>query len=467
MGRMMVRIPARSRKTFMDPQAVDWISTVTVQSRPPQDKNRSATLENGGDDAAGQAFSRGSPDWMNDLNSRVAMIQALIPIALQRVQELLAADVNQLAGPRYRHGGSRDMVRWGRQKGSVWLGEQKVSLQVPRVRDLQNDQEVPLPSYRALREPRRAEEAALHKVLKGLSCRDYGSCVEGVGETFGLSSSAVSRRFKEASARQLRTMAEGDLSEHDLVALFLDGKTFGQDTMVIALGITLSGRKVPLGFVQANTENHAVCADFLRRLVQRGLKFEQGLLCVIDGGKGLRKAVEVVFGVHAVVQRCQWHKRENVVSYLPTTQRKMWRHKIQQAYQNKTYAAARGALTRLRCELMRINESAAASLDEGLEETLTLHRLKLFGELGHSFKTTNCIESINALVEQRTGKVDYWKNSNQCHRWLAAALNDVTPRLNDVSGRPHLPRLRAALQEHIQKKSRENLPLLGAVANFN
>lgn len=390
-------------------------------------------------------------------NTRLELIQALIPLGLEAVHDVLEQEVAALAGERYRRGdGQVGYARWGQQQGSVYLADQKVGIRVPRVRNLRAGSEVPLPSYQALRQPRRADEASLRKVLKGLSCRDYESCVEPVAETFGLSGSSISRRFKRASARKLAELSERDLSGYDLVAIFLDGKTFGDDEMVIALGVTLEGQKVVLGFVQTATENEVVCSAFLRGLVERGLKFDQGLLCVIDGAKGLRKAVQKVFSDKAAVQRCQWHKRENVLKYLPVGQQATFRRKLQAAYEQPSYAAAKKALQRVRSELASINVSAVNSLDEGFEETLTLHRLGLFKELGRSFKTTNCLENLNSLVGHRTDKVDYWRNAEQKHRWLATTLLDLEPRLRKVSGYRQLLRLRAALQSRL-KESLENV----------
>lgn len=231
-----------------------------------------------------------------------------------------------------------------------------------------------------------------------------------------LSSSTVSRRFIRASARKLRAFLDRRLERADLVALVLDGKTFAEDAMVLAVGITLQGEKRLLGFVQTATENEPACAAFLRALVERGFRYQPGLLCVIDGATGLRKALQTVFGSHAVVQRCQWHKRENVVAYLPKGHQAAWRRKLQHAYERPRYAEAKAALLRCRQELRLLNESAVTSLDEGFEETLTLHRLGVFGVLGTSLKTTNCLESINALVGQRTDKVDHWRTSDQKQR---------------------------------------------------
>ena len=386
---------------------------------------------------------------LNALDGRVELIQALIPLGLEAVQELLQQEVTALAGARYQRGGGvPGYGRWGRQPGSVYLADQKVAVSVPRVRDVRRDQEVPLTTYQSLRQPRRAEEAAVRKILKGLSCRDYAACVEPVAETFGLTASSLSRRFKRASARKLAELQERDLSGYDLVGLFLDGKTFGDDEMVIALGVTLWGAKVVLGFVQTATENEAVCTSFLRGLVERGLQYHQGLLVVLDGAKGLRKAVDKIFGKKAAVQRCHWHKRENVLGYLAVGLKPVIKRKLSAAYEKPTYTATKAALQRIRAELAEVNTSAAASLDEGLEETLTLHRLGLFQALGRSFKTTNCIENVNALIGQRTDKVDCWRNADQKHRWLATTLLDIEPRLRKVSGYEHLPRLRAALEVH-------------------
>ena len=303
-------------------------------------------------------------------------------------------------------------------------------------------------AIRRRREPRGADEGVLRRILAGLSCREYARCAEAVPEAFGLSASTVSRRYIKASAAKLQALSERRLEAYDLVALVMDGKTFAADTMVIALGVTLGGEKVVLGFVQAGTENATVCTAFLRGLLARGLRTAAGLLVVLDGGKGLHAAVDAVFGATAAIQRCQWHKRENVVAYLPKGEQAALRAQLQAAYAQPTYAKATAALGGVHRALLQRNASAAASLQEGLEETLTLHRLGLATELRASFKTTNCIESVNALIEQRTAKVDYWKNSDQQQRWLATALLDIEPRLRRVKGYRHLPALRRALQAH-------------------
>ena len=318
----------------------------------------------------------------------------------------------------------------------VSLGPEAADHVYTRVRDRQRNQEVPLATYQRLQHPRQADAGLFQKILLGLSCRDYRAAAEAVPEAFGLSPSTVSRRFIWASAKQLQALQERLPDGYDFVALvLLDGKTCAEDAMVLALGITVQGEKVLLGFVQTATENERVCAAFLREVVDRGLKADLGPLCVIDGVKGLRKAIQSAFGGRAVIQRCQWHKRENVVAHLPKGHHATWRRKLQQAYEHPNCAEARAALGRCRQELRVLNESAVKSLEEGLEDNLTLHCLGVFPTLGVSLKTTNCLESILALVARRTTKVTAWRTSDRKQRWLAAARLDIKPRLRRINQR--------------------------------
>ena len=339
----------------------------------------------------------------------------------------------------------------------MYLTDQKIPVRVPRVRDTDRSCEVRLRTYRRLQQPRNMDEGLLKKVINGLSCRNYRECAEAVPEAFGMSPSSISRRTIQVTARKLKELQERSLAGYDFVALFLDGKSFASEQILIGLGVTLEGEKIILGFLQASTENERVCTDFLRGLLQRGLCHDKGLMCVIDGSKGLRKAVQAVFGNRAVVQRCRWHKRENVLCYLPKSKQGTFRKRLQDAYQKPTLREAEKALLRVRKELSLLNQSAAASLDEGFEETLTLHRLGLAEELRESFSTTNCLESINAQLGQRTDKVDYWKNSNQLHRWVATALLEIEPRLRKVRGYRHLPRLRRSLKARFSKAVEERI----------
>ena len=385
-----------------------------------------------------------------DVDSKVECIRALIPLGLLHVQEVLEEEVCSLAGARYARKTPELLGRrHGSNPGSVQLAGQRHPLRIPRVQH-QHGGEIPLDTLEQLRGTGQVDELLLKRVLYGISCRNYETAAAAVPGAIGLSSSSVSRTFTRASVKQLQALQDRDLSGLDLVAVFLDGKTFAEMTMVLAIGIALTGEKQLLGFVETGTENEAVLTPFLQSLCDRGLEVSQGLLVIIDGGKGLRAAVRQAFGRTALVQRCQWHKRENVVRHLPKGEQAHWRKRLQRAYHQPTYDEARTALGRLERELAARNQSAARSLAEGVEETLTLHRLGVFPLLGDSFKTTNCLESINAAVAAYCDKVDHWVNSSQRHRWLAAALLDIEPRLRRVKGYRHLPKLRTALQRELK-----------------
>lgn len=375
----------------------------------------------------------------------LAMIQALIPLGLKAVEEALLAEVGALAGPRYARDDERpSVVRWGSQSGSIYLADQKLPITVPRVRDQRGGREVPLTTYAALQTPRAHDVGLFRRVLGGLSCREYEAAAEAVPEAFGLARSSVSRRFIRASANELRRLQDRRLDDAEWLVLVLDGKTFASDQLVIALGVTATGEKRILGLVQTASENKRVIASFLRELGERGFPLDRPLLVVLDGAKGLRAAVRDVFG-DIPVQRCQWHKRENVVSYLAKQEQPTWRRKLQAAYAHPAYADAKRALDRLYRELRLVNESAAASLAEGLEETLTLHRLNVFPELGVSFKTTNLIESVMARLEAKTRRVTRWRTSDQKLRWCASALCAMERQFRRVKQYRHLPLLKQAL----------------------
>lgn len=385
----------------------------------------------------------------------LAMIEALIPLGLRAVEDALQQEVRALAGVRYAHDdGHTGIARWGQQPGSIYLADQKLPIAVPRVRDRAARREVPLTTYQHLQTPRAWDVGLFRRVLGGLSCREYEAAAEAVPEAFGLARSSVSRRFIRSSARALRQLQERRHDDAEWLVLLLDGKTFAADQMVLALGVTVTGEKRLLGMVQTATENKRVCAAFLREIAERGFAGAGGLLVVLDGAKGLHAAVREVFGEDVPIQRCQWHKRENVVSYLPKALQATWRGKLQAAYAHPDYAVAQRALQRLVRELRLVNASAARSLEEGLEETLTLHRLGVFAALGTSFKTTNLIESVMARVEEKTVRVDHWRTSDQKLRWCAAALLAVEKQFRRVRCFRQLPLLQQALRTKMTVESR-------------
>ena len=302
-----------------------------------------------------------------ELDAKVELIRSLIPLGLMHVQELLDQAVTALASARYaRKDASVSGRRHGSNPGTVGLAGQRVPIRVPRasarwIRRVAGS-EIPLRSYEAVRGDRDVDDLLLRRVLYGISCRNYAAAAAAIPGAIGLSSSTVSRGFIQASAAQLRAFQERDLSGEDVVAVFLDGKTFADATMVIALGITLAGEKRFLGFVETDTENATVLTPFLRSLIERGLDVSQGVLVILDGGKGLRTAVRKAFRGRALVQRCQWHKRENVVSYLAKGEQTVWRPRLQRAYNRPDYDEALGALETLHGELDERNQSAARQL---------------------------------------------------------------------------------------------------------
>ena len=382
--------------------------------------------------------------------SRMAAIQALIPLGLEAVEDELQQEIRELVGEKHSRGG--DIKRWGRNPGSVYLGDQKVKVPVPRMRNVVTKEEVQLRSYARLQSPQLIDQMALSRVIHGISQRNYEQAAIQVPETFGIRKTSVCRRFIRASAKKLKQFLERDLSKHDIVAIFIDGKTFAENEIVIALGVTLDGEKVLLGFVETSTENHVVCRQFINGLKDRGLVVDNEILFILDGGKGLHKGVKEAMGDKAVIQRCQWHKRENVVSYLGKEHQDGFRVRLQAAYNQPTYDKAKSRLEAIKRELRLINESAVASLEEGFEETLTLHRLGLYEKLGESFKTTNCIENVNKLLATQTDRVDRWQNSHQRQRWVATAMLNIEPRLRRVNGYKFLKELRAEMKAHVTKQ---------------
>jgi transposase-like protein len=387
---------------------------------------------------------------------RMSLIEALIPIGLMKVEEELQTEVKRLCGARYERGSNYD--RYGYNPGSVVLGGQRVGIRRPRVRDQQNRKEVELNAYSRLQSSKGMDDLVMRRLLAGISCGKYESVAGAIPQAFGLSGSSVSRKFIRVSAKRLKEFQERDLSSYDFAALWIDGKRFSKDGLIAAVGLTIGGDKIALGLVESASENASVVGSFLQSLIERGLRIDNGILVIVDGSKGLIKAVKNIFEDFALIQRCQWHKRENVVSYMSKSDQPWLRKRLQHAYERPTYDEAKLELKKIHAELENKNQSAAASLEEGLEETLTLHRIGLFGVLGKSLKTTNCMESILSQVERRCGKVGRWHNSSHRQRWMASALLDIEPDLNRIKGWCHLPKLRDAIQKELKIQT-QALPL--------
>jgi len=371
------------------------------------------------------------------------MARLLAEEILEEEVEAVAGEDNSRNCPCGKH-----LHRWGYNPGSIRIDGEKVPVDIPRLRDKDAGEEHTLESYQAMKEAEVSRELT-DSILLGLSQGDYGRVASQFVDGFGLSQSSVSRRFQERAQKALEEFENRSLEEENFLALWIGGKHMAGEQIVVCMGVTEKGYKKVLGFTQATTERAEPVKELFRDLIKRGLSFEEGILCVIDGSRGLRKAIREVFSGRAEVQRCQWHKRENIVSYLPKADQKTWRSRLQRAYREPTYEAAKERFAGLHAELEQINRKAASSLREGLEETLTLHRLGLFEELGRSLKTTNCIENLNGQVEDYTGNVKRWHHSPQRHRWMALALLEAESRMRRLTGYRDLPKLKQALKEAI------------------
>ena len=343
-------------------------------------------------------------------------------------------------------------MRWGQQPGYVVFGGQKVPVTRPRV-PTREGQEVDLDSYARLQHDGRRQRAVREGIVAGLSTRNYHRAVDSVLEGYGIEKSSVSREFVAASAAQLKKLCERKLDGLDLVALLIDGIHFGQQVLVVALGIETTGKKQVLGVWQGATENTAVVKDLLEDLVARGLNPDRRYLFVIDGAKALRAAIERVFGARAEVQRCQLHKRRNVKEYLPKNAQGDYDHRIRNAYAMTDYAAAKAELEKIFRQPERVNPSAARSLEEGMEETLTVHRLGVGELLRRSLATTNPIESCLSTVERVARNVKRWHAGDQALRWTATGLLEAEKKFRRVKGFRELAALRRKLNPSLTQQA--------------
>ena len=317
---------------------------------------------------------------------------------LQLMSLLMEEEVRQLAGERSQRQTERNANRWGKERGYCVVMGQKVPLERPRVRST-DDQEVRLGSYEMFHRGEPLTETVWEKLMLGLSTRKYGRAVREFTEAYGLEKSAVSEHFIEASRAKLKELLERRLDKLRFCALLIDATPFEGQQMIVALGIGYNGRKTILGLRQGATENASVVGELLADLIERGLDFSEPRLYVLDGGKALHTAVKKYAGESAPIQRCQVHKRRNVLDHLTDEQKPAVARKLNAAYALEDYTAAKQALEGLHHELMHLNPSAARSLNEGLEETLTVHRLHVPQQLRLTLASTNVIESAFSIVE--------------------------------------------------------------------
>jgi putative transposase len=371
---------------------------------------------------------------------------------LKIIRAVIEDEVTRRVGPRHQPDPASSCLRWGQQPGYVVFAGQKVGVERPRVRTRQGE-EVQLDSYARLQHDGRRQRAVREGIVAGLTSRSYHRAVQSVLEGYGIEKSSVSRQFVQASAAQLKRLCEKKLDDLDLVAILIDGIHLGQQVLVVALGIESSGKKHVLGLWQGATENTTVVKELLEDLVARGLNSERRYLFVIDGAKALRAGIERVFGGRAEVQRCQIHKRRNVKEHLPKSAQRDTDRRIRNAYAMTDYTAAKAELEKIFRQLERINPSAARSLEEGLEETLTVHRLGVGTLLRQTLASSNPIESCFSIVEKVARNVKRWRAGNHALRWTATGLLEAEKKFRKVKGYRELELLQRKLNPSLTQQA--------------
>jgi putative transposase len=386
--------------------------------------------------------------------AKEGLLALSVGVGLGVLDELMAAEVDEVVGPRGKHDRDRVAVRHGHEAGAVTLGGRRVAVERPRVRSVDGSAEVPLESYRHFAARDALSRLVLERMLAGVSTRRYRRTQEPVGEQVeaqarSTSKSSVSRTFVARTRETLAELMSRRLDDVRLAVLMLDGIELKGRTNVVALGITTDGVKVPLGLWEGSTENKTVATALLSDLVDRGLDVEQGVLVVIDGAKALRAAVRAVLGERTPVQRCVRHKERNVVEHLPERDRPQLKRRLRAAWALDDQHAAHERLAALAGELERTHPGAAASLREGLEETLTITRLGVRGALKRTLESTNPCESMIECVRRSSRNVKRWQSGDMALRWTAAGMLEAERQFRRIIGYRDLAKLAVAIEREV------------------
>ena len=407
--------------------------------------------------AAGEASVEGLPERVQDALGELAgaaregLLALSVGVGLGVLHELMEAEVDEVVGPKGKHDTSRTAVRHGHDDGEVTLGGRRVPVSRPRARTAHGEREVELKTYTHFAARDRLTEAVLARMLAGVSTRRYAATGEPVGSEIdalarSTSKSAVSREFVSRTREHFIELMSRPLGDVRLAVLMLDGIELKGRCCVVALGIDTDGVKHPLGLWDGSTENATVATTLLANLVDRGLDVQQGVLVVVDGAKALRKAVRDVLGADTPVQRCVRHKERNVLHHLAERDRPLVRRRLRQAWALDDHDAARERLLVLVGELERSHPGAAASLREGLDETLTATRLGVRGRLKLTLVSTNPCESMIETVRRISRNVKHWQSGDMCLRWTAAGMLEAERQFRRVIGHADLAKLAVALE---------------------
>ncbi len=413
------------------------------------------------------ASRRGMQEWMSPAALTTVMQQMMLPLivgveatkkgllafvqqmGMIALQELFAGEATAMAGPKGKHLAGRTHHHWGTTKTTLPFGGRHISVERPRVRRKGGGEEV-LPSVEAFRKADPLSARVAEQIVLGVSTRGYARSLEPLVDDIvgrGTSKSNASRAFVDKTTEKLTEFLTRRLDNVALVAMFLDGIELAGKTVIIALGVTSDGTKVPLGLWLGATENHVVATALVQDMIERGLRVDEPMLFVIDGGKGIHKALCAVFGDRAVIQRCQVHKLRNVREHLPESRRSYVGRQMRDAYKSSSAPVGKKKLLQLASWLASNGEdAAAASLREGLDETLTVLRLNLPATLRRVFSTTNAIENMNGSLRRICRNVKRWRGEKMIRRWLALGIAEAQSKFRRVKGHHQMPALVAALR---------------------
>ena len=386
------------------------------------------------------------------VDTRTELLELAMRSGLRVFTAMLEEDRAAICGARYAHEPDRPASRAGTAPSEVVLGGRKVAIQRPRVRTAEG--EVPLPTFQTMANTDPLNRRVVEQMLVGVATRQYARSLEPTPASVvsrGTSKSAVSRRFVAKTRAQLEAWQSAPLDGLALVGLVLDGVHVGEHCLIIALGIAADGQKHALGLWEGSTENAALCQSLLANLQSRGLRTDRSLLVLLDGSKALRKAVRDTFGDVALVQRCQVHKLRNVLDHLPERQRTWVKAILQRAYRSTDVATARRLLLDLARRLETAHPSAAESVREGLDETLTVLGLGLSESLRRSLVTTNAAESLISRTRQVKRNVKRWRGGLMVVRWVAAGVLEAVKGFRRLKGHKAMPQLVAALRARDQQ----------------
>jgi transposase-like protein len=390
-------------------------------------------------------------------SAKEGLLALAVGTGLQVMAAMFGEDAERLCGSESKHNPGRAGYRHGAGAGSVTLGGRRVPVTRPRVRAADGSGELRLPSYDLFSSTEILGQMALEKMLAGLSSRRYSAGLEPAGQAVeaaaaATSKSAVSRRFVAATETALAELMARRLDDLDLVAFMVDGVHFGEHTCVVALGIGIDGTKHPLAVEEGSTENATLVTDLITGLRDRGLDVTKPILAVLDGAKALSRAVKDVFD-KPLIHRCQQHKIRNVRDRLPEKMRTVVERRMRQAYHAESALKAESLLTELAAELGKTHPGAAASLREGMAETLTILRLGVPPALARTLHSTNPIESMIEICREHSKNVKRWRDGTMALRWCAAGMLEANHQFRRVNGHLHLPKLCAALDAHFSRNA--------------